>query len=179
MAPGQRSAQPARDAKPAIAVLLAAAVAIAATLLVNQARFGDPLRFGYDADNGRVVPDLARWAGVFVSPGRGLVWEFPAVFLVPLGALALVRSGKARETLVIAALSAPYGAWQFLTHLRPETPLDSHAVDVLWFRLAASTRNWSLLVPVALLAAAAMVGVRARRLLHREVVEPDCVGGRR
>jgi hypothetical protein len=68
----------------------------------------------------------------------------------------------------------PFGARQFLTHLRPETPLDAHAVDVLWVRLAASTGNWSLLVPVALLAAAAMLVVRSRRLLHsdRSALDP-------
>src|SRR5262249_45029008 len=60
--PGKWSALRVRDARPAIAVLVAAAAAVAATLFVNQARFGNPLRFGYDADNGWVVPDLTRWA---------------------------------------------------------------------------------------------------------------------
>jgi hypothetical protein len=98
----------------------------------------------------------------------GFFWALPGALTDILGGYGgLLSDGKVWQL----AAYPPYGAWQFLTHLRPETPLDSHAVDVLWVRLAASTGNWSLLVPVALLAAAAVLVVRSRRLLHGEVVE--------
>ena len=238
--------------RPVAALVVAALAGVAITLLVNWARFGDPLQFGYDDDNGWVVPDIKRWAGVLVSPGRGIIWEFPAIALIPLGSMALFRRGKRRELLAILFLSGalllntsawymwwggfcwglrlfspavpllavvagagadqlrakirgmaggtllalgfvwalpglmidilggygelgekvwpiaaypPYGAWQFLQRLRPQSPEDVHTLDILWFRLAPATGNWSLLVPVVLVMTAAVLFARSRRLL--------------
>jgi hypothetical protein len=248
-----------RSLTPAVVVAGTAAAALAITLVVNWARFGDALHFGYDADNGWVVPDLKRWAGALVSPGRGIIWEFPAVLLVPVGVLSLFQRGKAREALTMLALSAvllinttawymwwggwcwglrlftpaipllsalagvafdrlhdrvrnwlagvllllgfvwalpgaltdimggygqlgdgnvwqlaaypPLGAWQFLEHWIAQTPQDPSALDVLWFRMAPSTGNWSLLVPVLLLVMAAVLLARSWRLLSRESLQ--------
>lgn len=66
-------------------IVLGAALAVAVTLLVNWARFGDPLTTGYEPQEGWRVPDRTRVLGVLISPARGIIWEFPALLLVPLG----------------------------------------------------------------------------------------------
>jgi hypothetical protein len=253
--PGKWSECGRRDVMPAVVIALGAIAAIAITLLVNWARFGDALHFGYDPDNGWVVPGLRRWAGVLVSPGRGIIWEFPALVLVPMGAMALIRRGRARAALTIIAISGalllntaawymwwggwcwglrlftpavpllsalagmgvdrlhdrfrnwvagsllflgfvwalpgaltdifggygqlgdgnvwqlaaypPIGAWPFLEHLRAKSPQDPSSLDVFWFRIAYTTGNWSLLIPIVLLAIAGILFVGSWRLLAR------------
>ena len=231
--------------KPVLVLSFGALAGVTATLLVNWARFGDALQFGYGDNNTWVTPDVARWAGVLISPGRGILWEFPAVALIPFGTMALIRIGRRREAVAILVLSAalltntaawymwwggfcwglrlfapavpllavvagvgvdrlsgkarrclpavllglgfiwtlpgvmtdilagygdlgdgnpwqlsaypPYGAWQFLERIRPESPSDARAVDIIWFRLAEDTGGWSLLVPTVLLGCAAVL----------------------
>lgn len=239
--------------KPALVLGLGALAGAAVTLLVNWVRFGDLTQFGYADDNGWVIPDAWRWAGVLFSPGRGILWEFPAVVLLPYGAVWLTRIGRRLEAGVILVLSAalllnttawymwwggwswglrlfmpavpllavvagagvdglrgaarrwlpgallfggfvwalpgvatdilggygeatgsgevwqltaypPYGAWHFLQRVRAQVPEDAGAVDILWFRLAHTTGNWSLLVPVVLLAIAAVLVAHSLRL---------------
>lgn len=231
---------------------VATLAAVGITLFINWIRFGDALQFGYEADNRWVVPTMKTWAGALVSPGRGIIWEFPAVALIPLGGLVLFRRGQHRELWTILCLSGalffnttawymwwggwcwglrlfspaipllaviaaagldavhhrirgavagtvlalgfiwalpglmidiiggygelgesvwriaaypPFGAWQFLYRLRAQSPADVHAIDILWFRLARTTGNWSLLVPVLLAMTAAALFARSRRLL--------------
>jgi hypothetical protein len=227
---------------------------VAITLLVNTARFGNPLQFGYGDDNGWVMPVAGRWAGALVSPGRGIIWEFPALLLVPLGLLSLYRAGHVREIAMFLLLPAalfvntvawymwwggwcwglrlfmpavpllaalagagvdrlrgaariwlpavcllgglvwalpgtltdilagypdatgegrdwvlaaypPAGAWRFIDRILAVAPDDVHAIDVLWLRLAHSTGNWSLVVPMVLIAAAVTLAVKGVRLL--------------
>jgi hypothetical protein len=237
--------------KPALAPGLGALMGVVVTLLVNWIRFGDALQFGYGDDNTWVMPDVTRWIGVLVSPGRGILWEFPAVILIPFGTVALARVGRRREAAVILVLCAalltntaawymwwgghswglrlfgpaipllavvagvgvdrlrgwtrrwvpavllflgfvwalpgvitdilggygdlgenvwplttypPYGAWQFLERIRPNSLHDAGAVDILWFRLADVTGSWSLLVPVVLVAISAALVYYSLRL---------------
>ena len=91
--------------KPLLTLCGGVLAGVAVTLFVNQVRFGDALRFGYGADNTWVIPSLERWAGALVSPGRGILWEFPAVVLVPLGVVALVRATRTREVVAVLILS--------------------------------------------------------------------------
>jgi hypothetical protein len=238
---------------PLIPLVVATLFGVAVTLAINWVRFGNPLHFGYDADNGWVIPTVKTWAGVLISPGRGILWEFPAIVLTPIGVLALFRSGRRREAITILSLVAvlllstsawymwwggwcwglrlfnpavpllavlagigldriqpglrrlaggavllfgfvwalpglltdllggygelgenvwalaaypPYGAWQFVQRLRGESLEDMHSVDIVWFRLAHLTGNWSLLPPVLFLAVAVTLFVRARRSLE-------------
>lgn len=95
---------PARAVGATLASMLGAVIGIVITLLVNWVRFGDVLQFGYGAHDTWEFPDAARWAAVLASPGRGLIWEFPAVVLVPLGMLALARIGRTREGATMLAL---------------------------------------------------------------------------
>src|SRR5262245_60955489 len=91
---------------PLIPLVIATLFGVAVTLAINWVRFENPLHFGYDADNGWVIPTVKTWAGVLISPGRGILWEFPAILLTPLGTLALFRSGRRREAITILSLVA-------------------------------------------------------------------------
>jgi hypothetical protein len=89
---------------PAMAVVAGLAVATIVTGLLNQARTGDPWTTGYKLDGVWSLPDLERIAYVLVGPSRGLLWDFPAVLLLPLGMAALARHGKRFEAGVLLAL---------------------------------------------------------------------------
>ena len=140
--------------KPAVLVCLAALGGVVITLVVNWVRFGDALRFGYDADNGWVIPDLHRWAGALVSPGRGILWEFPAILLLPFGALALVQAGRLREVVAMLVLCAAlfvntiawymwFGGWCWgLRLFTPATPLLASVAGLGVDRLKGALRRW-------------------------------------
>lgn len=100
---------------PLLATGLGVALGVAVTLAVNHARYGSIWESGYPDDNGWVWPDASRLAGAFVSPARGLLWEFPAITLVPMGALLLWRRGARREvacaSFVVVALLANTISW--------------------------------------------------------------------
>lgn len=53
-------------------------------VLVNYGRYGAPFITGYEGEG-----FTGSWgvglAGLFISPARGILWAFPAVFLVPAG----------------------------------------------------------------------------------------------
>jgi hypothetical protein len=72
------------------------------TLLVNQGRFGSPFNFGNAS--GWTTPLPTGLAGSLISPGRGMLWAFPAIILVPLGIRAL-WSHHRLTALVLAGLS--------------------------------------------------------------------------
>jgi hypothetical protein len=90
----------------------------------------------------------------------GFLWALPGLMIDILGGY-----GELGEKVWPIAAFPPYGAWQFLQRLRPQSPEDVHTLDILWFRLAPATGNWSLLVPIVLVATAAVLFARSRRLL--------------
>ncbi len=145
-----------RSLKPAVAVAVAVTGAVAITLLVNAARFGDPLMFGYESDNGWVFPDARRWAGVLFSPRAGLFWEFPAMLLVPLGALAVFRAERGRAVVLAMlglslALLANTAAWYMwwggwcwgLRLFSPALPLLATLAGVGTMRLRPRLQRWA------------------------------------
>lgn len=89
-----------------LAVPVAAwAGAVVVTLLINWARFGSPSNFGY----GAISWNIPIWVGfpyAFLSPGRGALWQFPAMALALLGTTFLWRNSKRLEALVLAGLPA-------------------------------------------------------------------------
>ncbi len=93
-----------RALRPAFVVTSGVVVAVLLTGLVNWARTGDAWNTGYRLENGWSIPDLARISYVLVGPARGVLWEFPAVLLLPLGVVALRARGKSFETLVLLSL---------------------------------------------------------------------------
>ena len=91
--------------------------AVALTLLINRARFGAPLNFGY----GAVSWNIPIWVGfpyALLSPGRGALWQFPAMLLSGFGTVYLWRTARRLEAIVLAGLpavlfveSCTYFAW--------------------------------------------------------------------
>jgi hypothetical protein len=80
--------------------------AVAATLLTNWARFGSPTNFGYPGSISWSTPIWIGFPGDLLSPGRGLLWEFPALVLAALGATLIWRSGRRIEAMALAGVPA-------------------------------------------------------------------------
>ncbi len=141
---------------------IAAIAGVAGTLFVNFERFGNPLEFGYPEGNFWVVPGLARWAAVTISPGRGILLEFPAIVLAPLGVVALARRARAAQAGILALLcfllllnvaswAAWWGGWCWgLRLFAPAVPLVSVLAAAGTERLSGITRR---LVPAFVLLA--------------------------
>jgi len=111
-------------------VVLAAAPAALGLLFffwVNQRRFGDPLETGYGAGVDETFfdyPILMGIGGLLLSPGTGILWLSPAVFLVPWGLRFARRQGHrflgwttvavAAATILPTAMTQTWaGAWTF------------------------------------------------------------------
>jgi hypothetical protein len=78
-------------------------VGLALTLVVNWARYGSPLNFGY-AGEGWTAPLQLSLPAVLVSPGWGIIWEFPAILLAPLGVAYLFRREQGRIGVIMGGL---------------------------------------------------------------------------
>ncbi|MFN2377035.1 MAG: hypothetical protein ABR538_10885 [Candidatus Binatia bacterium] len=147
---------------PLLALGSAAAVAVGLTLLVNWARSGTALDFGYTDKAGWGVPEAVRVAAVLVSPARGILWQLPAMVLVPLGVLALARRGRLQVAQAMLGLCATmlvvttcwhvwWGGWCWgLRIFLPAIPLLAVLAGAGVDRLGATTRRW---LPGSLLAA--------------------------
>jgi len=125
---------------------LPALACLAGSLAANQARFGDPLEFGYGGVVGTdwfLRPPWEGLAGVTVSPGSGLVWFAPAaVLVVPWLVHSLRRRDYAEPLLVLALvvsigvlhtfIPSWHGAWSYgPRYLLPLIPF-------LWFPLGVA-----------------------------------------
>ena len=138
-----------------------ALLGVAGTLFVNWQRWGSPFEFGYPEGNTWQVPDAMRWLAVLVSPGRGVVWEFPAIVFAPLGVWMLVRAGRARDGIVVAALggallvnvaawAAWWGGWCWgLRLFLPAIPL---AAVLAGIAIGGLGRRWNVAAAAALAA---------------------------
>lgn len=97
------------------AVGAAAATGVAITLAINFARFGDPMQFGYTSRARWMLPSPDVVAAALVSPARGILWQFPALVLVPYGVAVLRRSRHGKELaamlLLVAAMFATTIGW--------------------------------------------------------------------
>jgi multisubunit Na+/H+ antiporter MnhG subunit len=134
--------------------------AIAVTLAVNVGRFGAPLTFGVPASWTTPLP--IGLAGALVSPGRGMLWAFPAIVLVPLGLSRLWRGGYRWLAAVITALCLAlllnvslwtwwWGGWSWgLRLFLPALPLLAVLAAAGIAALPAGARGW---LPGLLLAA--------------------------
>jgi hypothetical protein len=82
---------------------IAYGTALVVTLAVNWGRSGSPFITGYEGFSwtNPLIPGLA---GSLLSPGRGIVWEFPAVLLAPIGVWQLWRLGNQVLGSVLAML---------------------------------------------------------------------------
>lgn len=97
------------------AIAAGAAAGVAITLAVNFARFGDPLHFGYTSRARWMLPSPAVVAAALASPARGILWQFPAIVLVPAGFARLWRSERRQDLaallLLVAAMFAATVGW--------------------------------------------------------------------
>jgi len=75
------------------------------TLLLNGVRFGSPLNFGNPTTTGWTTPIWVGFPGALLSPGRGVLWEFPALPLAVVGSVLLWRAGKRWEVGAVAGLA--------------------------------------------------------------------------
>ena len=83
------------------------AAGVAVTLLTNWARFGSPTNLGYGSSLlAWTTPIWVGLPGALVSPGRGVVWEVPALLLAVPGARYLWGRGRQLEAAVMVALPA-------------------------------------------------------------------------
>lgn len=85
-------------------VLAGYGIAVLITLLINAARFGSPLKTGYGSETWTTPLPLGL-AGALISPGRGLLWSFPALLLIPFGIHQLWRSSARHAALALVGLS--------------------------------------------------------------------------
>jgi len=82
------------------------ALGVGATLLFNWTRFGSPTNFGYPGSIKWSTPIWIGFPSALLSPGRGVLWEFPALVLAALGAVHLWRNGRRLEAA--ALVGAPF-----------------------------------------------------------------------
>jgi hypothetical protein len=136
--------------------------ALLITLLLNWVRFGSPTSFGYG--NSQLLWTTPIWVGLpgdLLSPGRGIVWEFPAILLSVVGTTFLWRQRKRVEAFVLAGLpvlllveASVYvdfaGGWDWgFRFFQPALPLAAVLAGNGVPHLSESLRRW---VPGVLLA---------------------------
>jgi hypothetical protein len=98
--PGVRGGVATR-ARSAAAVVGGLVLGLAVTGFVSWARYGSPFSTGYDGE-GWTTPLLTGLVGSLISPGRGILWEFPGALLAVLGFKALWTSGRKQVALALA-----------------------------------------------------------------------------
>jgi hypothetical protein len=153
--------------------------AVVITLLLNQVRFGSVTTSGYGSSQLQWTTPI--WVGLpgdLISPGRGIVWEFPAIALSVVGAIYIWRQGKRAVALVFAGLptlllleASVYvdwvGGWDWgFRFFQPALPLLAVLAGIGVPQLPSALRKW---VPGVLLAGGILWNV--------PVVVTDILGG--
>lgn len=127
-------------------------VAVLFTLLINWGRSGSPFATGYEG-TGWTTPLPIGLAGALISPGRGILWEFPAVVLVPFGMSVMWRTGRmvasvfaglaVVELLNVATWEAWWGGWDWgLRLFVPALPLLAVMAAIGVTALPATAKFW-------------------------------------
>ncbi len=160
-----------RDLYPIGIQLAGWVIGVAVTLLTNWARFGSPLNFGYASSTiAWTTPIWIGFPGAVVSPGRGVLWEFPAILIAGLGTALLWRSRRRTEALVLAGLpivlfveACQYfdwiGGWDWgFRFFQPALPLVAVLSGIAVPRLPIAVRRW---LPASLLAAGILWNIPA------------------
>ncbi len=155
--------------------------AVAITLFLNWARFGAALNFGYKLGTAQASWTTPIWTGVanaLLSPGRGVLWEFPALALSVLGTIHLWKGNRRLEALVISGvplllfleacqLTDWVGGWDWgFRFFEPGLPLVAVLAAIGTSRLSGATK---MLLPATLLAGGLIWNVPA--------VATDILGG--
>ena len=88
---------PVKGIRPSMAVGAAWVIAVLGTLATNWARFGSPMNFGYRLGTPEASWTTPIWQGVpnaLISPGRGVLWEFPALTCLQRAVRALTTTDR-------------------------------------------------------------------------------------
>lgn len=88
-----------------VSVLTGYGAAILITVFISAGKYGSPLKTGYGNESW-TTPLSIGLAGALLSPGRGLLWSFPALLLVPFGIWQLWRSPARQAVVALVGLSA-------------------------------------------------------------------------
>jgi hypothetical protein len=124
------------------------------TLLFNWARFGGPLNFAYPASVAWTTPLWVGFPSALLSPGRGVLWEFPALVLTMVGAVYLWRKRRRLEVLALTGVpailfleSCQYfewvGGWDWgFRFFQPAFPLVAILAGLGVMQLAPGLRRW-------------------------------------
>ena len=167
--------------RPAVGQVGAWLMAVAVTLLLNWARFGSPLNFGYLLGTPQASWTTPIWIGLptaLLSPGRGVLWEFPALVLAVPGTMLLWKQGARVAALVLSVLPATLflesclftdwpGGWDWgFRFFQPALPLVAILAGIGVSRLSKGATS---LLPPLLLAGGVLWNV--------PVVATDLLGG--
>ena len=154
---------------------------LALTLLLNWARFGAPLNFGYKLGTPEASWTTPIWIGfpsALLSPGRGVLWEFPALILAAVGVRLLWSQGRRAEAAALALTPAALfleactftdwvGGWDWgFRFFQPALPLVATLAAVGVTQLPIRLRAW---LPGALLLAGFLWNIPA--------ISTDILGG--
>ncbi len=131
--------------------------AVGATLLLNWARFGAPLNFGYNLGTPQASWTTPIWLGLpnaLLSPGRGVCWEFPALALSVLGTIRLWKGNRRLEALTLTGVPLLLfleacqftdwvGGWDWgFRFFEPGLPLVAALAAIGAMQLPSATRRW-------------------------------------
>jgi hypothetical protein len=157
-----------QDRRQAVIAALVAAVPVALAALYNTHVFGNPFATGYgdEAVNGWSTPWLDGFAGLLLSPGRGLLTYSPVLVfaIAPLVAAPvaaetrLILRALAAGAFCYLAVMAKWWCWHGGWCLGPRMLLDSLPIWTLGLAIAID-RAWNRPVRRTLLGAAAVVSV--------------------
>jgi hypothetical protein len=170
-----------RPLAPAALQVGAWGAAVLVTLLLNLYRFGGMFSFGYrlgTPEASWTTPIWVGFPGALISPGRGVLWEFPAMILAVVGTAVLWRSGRRLTAVALVGLPVVLfleacqftdwvGGWDWgFRFFQPALPLLAVVAGIGAIRISARWQTW---LPGLLLA----VGI----LWNIPAVATDIVGG--
>jgi len=151
---------------------------VVVTLLLDWVRFGSPFNLGYPGSVAWTTPLWYGFPSALVSPGRGLLWEFPALVLAVIGTVFLWRQGRPIAALVLAGLPAILfleacqyfdwvGGWDWgFRFIQPALPLLAALAGIGVMALPPRFKTW---LPAVLLAGGILWNIPA--------VTTDILGG--
>jgi hypothetical protein len=127
-------------------------VGFGTTLVVNWARYGSPFIFGYE-NEGWTTPLWVGLIGSTISPVRGILWEFPAVVLIPLGLRWAFNTPYKKPVILLMVLAIVqlinvaawmwwWGGWDFgLRLFVPALPVVAVLAACGLMKLPSEARN--------------------------------------
>ncbi|HET7467794.1 MAG TPA: hypothetical protein VFL29_14140 [Candidatus Dormibacteraeota bacterium] len=172
---------PLKSIRSAMAVGAAWVSAVLVTLATNWVRFGSPMNFGYRLGTPEASWTTPIWQGVpnaLISPGRGVLWEFPALILAVVGARWLWSHERRVEVVALSTMPVVLfiesctftdwvGGWDWgFRFFQPALPLAAVLAGAGAIRLP---RVWSPWAPALLLSAGLLWNVPA--------ITTDILGG--